>query len=117
MILLSYIIRGHPEWSKSTIRIFAAFPSDELRENVENLKPIVESGRLPISFNNVIPVAYDKDTQTIENVIKKYSALSDLVLIGFTPELLKNEGKELFLKYTELNDILFVSANQEILII
>ncbi len=117
MILLSYIIKGHPEWSKSTIRIFAAFPSDELRENVENLKPIIESGRLPISFNNLIPVAYDKDTQTIENVVKKYSALSDLVLIGFTPELLKCEGKELFLKYAELNDILFVSANQEILII
>ncbi len=117
MIILSYIIRGHPEWSKAKIRIFAAFPSKEIENNVNDLKYVIESGRLPLSFKNIIPVSYGKQGKTIEEVIEEYSAAADLVFLGFTPDMLKETGKDLFLKYSELNEILFVSANQNILII
>ncbi|OQX56175.1 MAG: hypothetical protein B5M53_02820 [Candidatus Cloacimonas sp. 4484_209] len=117
MIILSYIIKGHPDWTKSKIRIFAAFASKEIESNVKNLKNIVESGRLPLSFKNIIPVSFGKEGKTIEQVVEDYSRSTDLVLMGFVPRMLKEEGKKTFLKYPELNDVLFVSANQEILII
>ncbi len=117
MIILSYIIRGHPEWSKSKIRIFAAFPSKEIDDDVNDLRRIIESGRLPLSFKNIIPVSYSRTEKTIEEVIEEKSAESDLVFIGFTPDMLKKGGKDIFLKYPTLNEILFVSANQNILIV
>jgi len=117
MIILSYIIRGHPEWVKAKIRIFAAFSSREIENNVKDLRYVIESGRLPLSFKNIIPVSYGKDGKTIEEVIEEYSAAADLVFLGFTPDMLKEGGEDLFLKYSKLNEILFVSANQNILII
>lgn len=116
MILLAYIIKGHPDWSKGQIRVFVAFPESEIKANVTNLKKIIESGRLPVSFKNIIPISFDPENQTIEKVIEEYSESSDLVIIGFDSSDL-DKVKDEFVKYDKLNDILFVSANENILIL
>ncbi len=116
MILLAYIIKGHPDWGKGQIRIFAAFPEKEIDENVTNLKKIIQSGRLPVSFKNIIPISYNPEKQSIERVVEENSESSDLVILGFSSGDL-NKTKDEFLKFGKLNDVLFVSANENILII
>jgi hypothetical protein len=49
MILLAYIIMGHPEWQKGFIKIFALFEEGELHDRREKFMALVKSGRLPIS--------------------------------------------------------------------
>ena len=116
LILLAYIIKGHPDWREAQINIFVAFPESEIDENVTNLKKIIESGRLPISFKNIRPVSFNPQKQTIESVVEEYSETSDLVIIGFNSANLDNMKGEM-VKYNKLNDLLFVSANENILII
>ena len=116
MILLAYIIKEHPEWSRGDIRVFAAFPRSEIEENVKNLKRIIQSGRLPIPFKNIIPISFDPEKQSLERVIEGHSGSSDLVIMGFNSNDLDKAGEQ-FLKFDRLNDTLFVSANENILII
>lgn len=101
---------------EAQINIFVAFPESEIDKNVTNLKKIIESGRLPISFKNIRPVSFNPQKQTIESVVEEYSETSDLVIIGFNSANLDNMKGEM-VKYNKLNDLLFVSANENILII
>ena len=53
MILLGYIILGHPEWKRGLIKIFALYSKSEMEEKRTDLLSLIKSGRLPISLNNV----------------------------------------------------------------
>ena len=35
MILLGYIVLGHPEWKRGEIKLFASFPEEDLEEERE----------------------------------------------------------------------------------
>ncbi len=109
MILLGYIILGHPDWKKGKIKIFALYPEESIEEKRKQLLELIKTGRLPISPANVSMVQFE--TGERKNVITKHSADADLTLIGFTSEALKNT-EELTEGYNDLGNILFVNANR-----
>lgn len=109
MILLGYIILGHPDWKKGHIKIFALYPEEYMEEKRKQLLELIKTGRLPISPSNISMVPFE--TQNRKEVIMKYSADADLTLIGFTSEMLTNI-EELSEGYQDLGNILFVSSNR-----
>lgn len=109
MILLGYIILGHPDWKKGLIKIFALFPQEHVEDKRQQLLDLVKAGRLPISPSNIEMIPYEKGSR--KNVISTYSEDADLTLIGFRNEMLKGSF-EFFEGYADLGNILFVSANK-----
>jgi amino acid transporter len=113
MILLAYIVLGHPEWKGGVIKIFAVFPEAEMAEQRDRLKELVKSGRLPISEHNIEVIVQEPGLDR-GAVISQYSKSADLTFIGFRDEHLKRVGLEVFARYHELGNILFVSAATEV---
>jgi len=112
MILLAYILLGHPEWNKGQIKIFAIFRESELNDKRDQLLSLIKSGRLPISPGNVslIPVT---EGQNRKQLIMEKSIDADLTIVGFRHELLKAKGIEIFTGYNDIGNILFVSSQKE----
>lgn len=114
MILLAYIILGHPDWKKGQIKIFAAYPKQELQMQKEKLMELIKSGRLPISSSNInlIPI---NSNESIKSTIEQYSIDADLTIIGFNyhQNNLPNQAPDqLFNGYGDVGNILFVSATK-----
>nr|WP_321484744.1 amino acid permease [uncultured Draconibacterium sp.] len=109
MILLGYIILGHPEWKKGKIKIFALYPEQNMEEKRKQLMELIKAGRLPISPSNISMVPYESGDR--KSKIMKYSADADLTIIGFTTDALKNI-EEFSEGYNDLGNILFVSSNR-----
>ncbi|KPL15277.1 MAG: amino acid permease [Bacteroides sp. SM23_62] len=112
MILLGYIILGHPEWRKGQIKIFATHPADDMDRKREDLLKLIKSGRLPISPSNVEPIPVESMTNP-KAIISEKSADADLTIIGFRSELIKAEGIKIFSDYEDIGNILFVSSTKE----
>ena len=115
MVLIAYILLAHPEWHRAEISVFAAFPSDQASEETIKLKEMLTAGRIPISEKNIKIIPTD-ERDKFDQIVEIRSSRADLVILGFTDERLKEKGIELFLRHPELNDVLFVSAQQRILI-
>jgi len=114
MVLLSYIILGHPDWKDAEIRLFAALPSDEeVSEKREDFKLLMEEGRIPISPKNIRFIPVD-DKDSFRSWVTKFSRDADLTLIGFNLEGLEERAGEVFLNHEELSDVLYVHAPKEI---
>ena len=115
MILLSYILLGHPDWDEAELSIFAAFPDSQVKERTAELMALIEEGRIAISGRrlNVFPT---DDRIDFSRLVEAKSADADLVLMGFTEERLKSKGSELFTRHQGLNEILWVSARESIAI-
>ncbi len=109
MILLSYIILGHPVWKNGYIKIFSACPEGKYLEEMTNLKELVQSGRLPISDKN-IEVIELKGGIPMKDLINEKSSEAALTIIGFKEELIKHEGNKYFQGYDDVGDILFIDA-------
>jgi amino acid transporter len=108
MILLSYIILGHPDWKKGQIKIFATFPKEVLKQEEQNLIELTSTGRLPISANNIVVLPIDENKNRVD-LINEYSQEADLTLLGFHEGMVKTEnGIEIFERYDKLGNILFV---------
>ncbi|MCB0836764.1 MAG: amino acid permease [Bacteroidetes bacterium] len=113
MILLAYIIIGHKEWKGAEIKLFAVYPKDSLEKERTRLFHLIEMGQLPISSNNVNLIARDPDKK-VESVITEKSKDSDLIILGFHLDLIKHEGEEVFQKYRNVGNVLFVNAADSI---
>ncbi len=109
MILLAYIILGHPEWQKGEIKIFAIVKKENLDSRKEELIGLIRSGRLPISASNIQLIS---DTEGQDEIVCKYSIDADLTIIGFTREELSSQGPKLFSNYKDIGNILYVNSNQ-----
>jgi amino acid transporter len=111
MILLAYIIQGHPDWKKGIIKIFAMYPEDQLDTQKEKLIALIKSGRLPISPSNVelINANYANKKQ----VIMQNSMDADLSILGFNHDDVEKEGNKLFTGFEDMGNILFVSSYKE----
>ncbi len=109
MILLSYIILGHPEWKDGEIKIYALYSSENAKTEKEHLLKLTETGRLPISAKNINIVVLEEGTLK-KNTINQYSKYADLTVIGFHNSLLHTKGKELFEGYDGIGNILFIST-------
>ena len=110
MILLGYIILGHPEWKEGIIKIFALYQPEAVSRRKEELKELIKEGRLPISLANISLISDGGDKGTRE-IIGEVSADADLTIVGFRQEQLTTEGYNLFTDYNKLGNVLFVNAN------
>ncbi|MFC1640243.1 amino acid permease, partial [Gemmatimonadota bacterium] len=113
MILLSYILLGHKDWKHGEIRIFAAAPQAEAKEERANLTEMITSGRLPVAKQNVRVIPTDADTD-FSALVERYSTDADLVILGFTEDRLLERGVELLTRHPTLQDTLFVSAQERV---
>jgi hypothetical protein len=113
MILLSYILLGHPDWKESEIRIFAAFPQADVEKERERLNEMITSGRLPVQKRNVRVIATDERSD-FASLVRSRSEEADLVILGFTEERLREKGMDLLLRHPDLSDVLFVSAEERV---
>ncbi|MBI9066116.1 MAG: amino acid permease [Salinivirgaceae bacterium] len=112
MILLAYIILGHPDWKKGHIKIFAAHPIANISQQKEELLKLIKAGRLPISPSNIslIPI---EDSEKTKQTIARNSIDADLTIVGFNYHEADNiEADELFNGYGDVGNILFVSASK-----
>jgi amino acid transporter len=112
MILLGFIISGHKDWRGGCIKIFAIYPEQKLEEERNRLFMLIQSGRLPISPNNIelIPRKDDRDTRSI---IGQKSQDADLTIVGFRDDKLKKAGTKIFQGYDGIGNVLFVNAASE----
>jgi amino acid transporter len=108
MILLAYIILGHPDWEKGFIKIYSLVPAKESKEERKKWIERIKSARLPIAHGNVQIVSFNEgDDKT--NIIKKQSYDADLTIVGFSSEEIK-DGTDMFTRYDHMGNILFVNA-------
>jgi amino acid transporter len=112
MILLAYILLGHPDWHKGFIKIFAVFPESEKKEQREYLLDLINTGRLPISKTNITFVN-SEGGETNSKTIEKYSQEADLTIVGFLNEDIKKNKIDIFNEYKELGNVLYVSSDRE----
>jgi len=75
----------------------------------------ITDGRLPISRKNLRVIPTDARVD-FDKLVESRSADADLVLFGFTEERVRTKGIELFRRHPSLRDVLFVAAEQRILI-
>jgi amino acid transporter len=109
MILLSYIILGHPDWYKGYIKIFSIVEPENMSESKQLLNELVLTGRLPITEKNIRVIKRDPDV-SFKAMVNSYSNESGLTIVGFKEEFLKHDGIKLFEDYDKVGDILFIDA-------
>ncbi len=112
MILLSFIILGHPDWKKGNIKIINLCRENEVKNTRDQMNQLIENGRLPITSQN-IDILVQKENISTKTIINEYSADAGLTIIGFREESLKHDEKKLFEGYDELGDILFVNSHNK----
>ncbi len=109
MILLSYIILGHPYWRKGKIKIFDLCKENDFEKTRDHLVDLIQTGRLPISPKNIEIIREDENISA-KALINSKSSEAGLTVIGFVEEQLKH-NHELFTGYDKVGDILFVNAS------
>ncbi|NNF27223.1 MAG: amino acid permease [Gemmatimonadetes bacterium] len=113
MILMAYVLLGHPDWRQAEIKIFAAFPHSQVERESAKLAAMIQDGRLPITYKNVEVIPTD-DSVDFGKLVEERSSHADLVVLGFTATRLREKGGELFQRHPQLKDVLFVSSEEEI---
>ena len=116
MILMAYIIMGHPEWRGARINIFAIFPEHDAEREKANLTELARQGRLPISANNIEVIA-KKENFRSRDIINSKSRYADLTIIGFRLEAIKQMEGETFSGFENIGNTLFLNASKSKLII
>ena len=112
MILLSYIMLGHPEWKQGEIKIFSTYPPTEKVETESKLIELIQEGRLPISPTNIQLIPQLKE-EKVDLIINNKSADADLTIVGYDSAQIETDSDTTFSKYPDLGNILFVSAYKE----
>jgi hypothetical protein len=74
------------------------------------MNDLVETGRLPITPNNVEVINRDEN-RTIKEIISNHSQDAGLTMIGFNDKCFKDGNTELFDGYDDIGNILFVHSN------
>lgn len=113
MILLSYIILGHPAWRKSSIRIMQVCREGELESLKASQTGLLQAGRLPITETNIEWILEDEQV-SFKSLVNKRSASAGLVLVGFSLEHVKKGGEDVFLGYDGVGQLLFIHAGRDI---
>jgi amino acid transporter len=115
MILLAYILIGHPDWKKSEIKLFVAFPEEQRTEEVDRLNQLISEGRIPISPMNVHHAPFAVGVNFNE-LMAKHSSDADLVITGLSLKKMHLDRGKFLKGFSDINDMLFVRAGQDILI-
>ena len=113
MILMAYIILGHPEWNRAAIRIFSVLPEATIAEEGEELRALIRTGRLPISDRNLEMIPQTRDVER-RVLIREKSRDADLIILGFRSEAVKRLKDDIFRGYEGVGNVLFVNTTKEI---
>ena len=112
LVLMSFIILGHPNWRKSNIKIFEIVNPDEVDSSKQRMKDLIQKGRLPINQNNIETIAHDELVST-KSLINEKSKDAGFTLIGFREDTLKHEKEKLFSGLDDLGNTLFVYSHSQ----
>lgn len=113
MILLGFIIMGHPSWRKANIKIFNICYAHEVDSVRCKMQDLIKSGRLPITETNIEIIVRDENVSTKE-IINERSMDAGLTMIGFNENAFKKEGDiSLFEGYDNIGNVLFVHSHDE----
>lgn len=110
MILLGYILLSHPDWKRSHIKIFNICQPGTEEQTQEELRDLIESGRLPITFAN-IEILTPETNQNTYDIIAEHSSNAGLTILGFREEVVKHQGEKFFNSFRAMGDVLFVNAS------
>jgi len=113
MMLLSFIILGHPEWKKAEIRVFYVSNAGDQEFIQQNLIQKVQESRIPISEKNIETFKLEEG-ENFKDLVNKHSVDAGMVVVGFTDAQLQEQSVEIFKGYDSLQDVLFVSAYQTV---
>ncbi|TNF45114.1 MAG: amino acid permease [Bacteroidetes bacterium] len=109
MILMSFILQGHPDWKKGHIKIFNICHPEQIEETKKQMNDLVNSGRLPITPQNINLIVQEPNV-SMKSIINDNSQNAGLTLIGIREEMVKHEKEKLFEGYDKLGTILFVHS-------
>jgi amino acid transporter len=112
MILTSFIISGHPSWRNGNISIYHVSKPNEVEETREKMNDLVNSGRLPISTQN-IQIMVEREGLTAKAMINEYSSDAGLTILGFRTETINHSKEEIFSGYKDLGNILFINSHSQ----
>jgi amino acid transporter len=112
MILVAYMLLGHPDWKRAQISISCILPADDMASRTAELHELIHSGRLPISDKNVEILTEEAGRR--RDIIREGSRNADLVIVGFRGEAVNHQGTERFEGYDGLANVLFVNTRKEI---
>ena len=114
MMLLAYIIVGHPEWRRARIRLFACFASGDAEREADKLSRLMTEGRLPISKQNVTTVSCGVG-DSLEREVGRRSASADLVIAGLeASDFERDAAPEALMRFQGANEVLFVHSSEQI---
>lgn len=113
MIMLSFIISGHPQWKKANIKIFETCKPEKVEETEIQMKELVDNGRLPITQQN-IEIIPENDNTSIKLLINEKSSTAGLTIIGFKHKYLKNNDISYFTNFEGIGTVLFVNSSKQI---
>ncbi len=109
MIILSYIILGHPDWAHSDIKIFDICKRSEIKEVETQMDELIDKGRLPITSNN-IKILVEEEGTSYKSIINAHSADAGLTIIGFHEDSIRNLDTSVFQGYEDIGNVLFVNS-------
>ncbi len=114
MMLMAYIIVGHPEWRRAQIRLFACFASGDAEKETDKLSRLMTEGRLPISKQNVTTVSCGVG-ESLEREVARQSTSADLVIAGLeASDFERDAAPGALMRYGGANDVLFVHSSEQI---
>lgn len=109
MIILSFILLGHPDWKDSDIKIFDICKEDEISAVKKEMNELIEKGRLPITLQNIKILTTDSG-KSYKSIINAHSYNAGLTIIGFHEDSLRHLDTNTFDGYDDLGNILFVNS-------
>lgn len=112
MVLLAYILLGHPKWKQAEIKIFAIHEEGQIEVKNREINTLIKEGRIPISPHNVSLVERKEGTEKQE-LVDRESRDADLTIIGFGDSSFEDKDLTTFKGYNSLGNVLFVNAFEE----
>ena len=114
MILMAYILQGHPDWRASHIEVFCIHHGQDEMEKQTALTGLITDGRIPIAPQNIQMVLHAEATTDHSALIDERSRHADLTFIGFSKEELQESGRDVFESHHGIGNILFVDAYDQV---
>ena len=109
MIILSFIILGHPDWANGNISIFAICREEEKDSIRQQMETLMETGRLPVTTQNIQIIVQD-EARSYKDIMLERSAQAGLTVVGFREENLKHRDDELFEGFEGMGHMVFVHS-------
>jgi len=109
IVLLGYILLGHPDWKEAHIKVLSIYNSKRLKHKQERIQEMIRSGRLPIAPQN-IELIENLNDRPFKDIINERSNEADLSIIGFTDSDIEDKNSDIFESYDNLGTVLFVNA-------